>query len=306
MPRSARPHSLEPWSAPRGLIDTSVSPDLPIYVVVQHSPNPTPLDFHIHPELELGVVLAGEVERHLEGHVALAAPGSVWLCDAWELHAWRTAAPDTLQVVLHFDPLVIAGQALGPIKAQDLFAAYPAGRPQPRTPAERSAVIAIAEAIRDERLSRRPGWLSAVRLHLLRLLLALARNWDPGPAPRRRAGARRSSLRRIMPALTLAHENLSRRVPLREAAAACSMSRSQFCLVFRRTMGMSFAALCRRARLSAVAHNLLRTNAPVNRLAREAGFFDSSHLHRAFVAYYGCTPGQYRSRQRRARGSGRR
>jgi len=36
---------------------------------------------------------------------------------------------------------------------------------------------------------------------------------------------------------------------------------------------------------------------PVEAIARNAGFVDGSHLHRAFVRHYGCTPREYRARQ---------
>jgi len=33
-------------------------------------------------------------------------------------------------------------------------------------------------------------------------------------------------------------------------------------------------------------------------IAQQAGFADSSHMHRTFVNHYGCTPGEYRTQNR--------
>ena len=69
---------------------------------------------------------------------------------------------------------------------------------------------------------------------------------------------------------------------------------------FRQATGVSFGKLRMRARLAHAAHRLLTTDATADIIAREAGFSDGSHLHRLFVRHYGQTPGQYRTRGRRA------
>jgi AraC-like DNA-binding protein len=83
-----------------------------------------------------------------------------------------------------------------------------------------------------------------------------------------------------------------------EAASRCGLGRAQFSLVFRDTMGMSFGRFCLRSRLGFVAEMLLSTDLPTQAIAQRAGFVDGSHMHRAFVARYGCTPGQYRADNR--------
>ena len=60
-------------------------------------------------------------------------------------------------------------------------------------------------------------------------------------------------------------------------------------------MGLSFGMFCRRSRLGRVAQLLLSTDLSTETIAGEAGFADGSHLHRAFVKQYGCTPGVYRA-----------
>ena len=44
------------------------------------------------------------------------------------------------------------------------------------------------------------------------------------------------------------------------------------------------------------AHELLRSDKSIARIATEAGFTDQSHLTRVFVRHIGCAPGAYRKR----------
>jgi AraC-like DNA-binding protein len=101
-------------------------------------------------------------------------------------------------------------------------------------------------------------------------------------------------LEKIMPAVRLVQSHPTRRLSLREAAATCGLSVSQFGYLFRRLMGLSFGKFCMRARLAYVAQLLLTTDLPVEAIADAARFSDASHLHHAFVGVYGTTPARYR------------
>jgi transcriptional regulator GlxA family with amidase domain len=105
-------------------------------------------------------------------------------------------------------------------------------------------------------------------------------------------------LTRVRPALELAHAHLATSVSVAEAAAACNLSRSQFCLVFRDAMGLSYGRFCGRLRLGLVAKLLLSTDRSIASIAQRTGYVDASHLHRAFARQYGCTPGAYRMQHR--------
>jgi transcriptional regulator GlxA family with amidase domain len=108
-----------------------------------------------------------------------------------------------------------------------------------------------------------------------------------------------------MPAVGLATSNPDRRVSVEAAANVCSLSVSQFCLLFRNTMGLSFGAFARRARLTRATELLRHTDLSVESVAQATGFVDGSHIHRVFRSEYACTPGEYRARSRGRRQRGR-
>jgi len=251
----------------------------------------------VHRGLELGVLLRGEQERVFQDFSTTARAGDVWLSAMWEPHAWRAKVPGTQAVVCTFLPEFIGEESLLGVSWLTPFAAAPARRPKVRTPQMRRHMLDIGKELHREVVSRSPGWQSALRIGVLRVLLCLIRQWET-PKPREGSGPIYASrLSRVMPVLEMVHADPDRPLSVAEAASVCGLSRSRFTAVFRQTTGLGFAAFRLRARLAFTARRLLTTEDTVARIAAEGGFVDASHLHRAFVKRYGCTPRQFREQR---------
>jgi AraC-like DNA-binding protein len=269
----------------------------PLQAIAGYNDEPLPLDIHVHPELEAGIVLAGE-ERISFSETALSCgPGDVWLCGMWEPHGWEIRPPRTHNVVLKFLPEFLGARRLGDMPWLTPFLAPPSWRPRVVSAGMRRRVTALGQWLRREVQDRRPAWEHVVRVELLHLLVELGRGWDGRDVPRATEDVSFSALARMMPALNLVHSPPWRRISVREAASGCGLSASQFQDVFRRALGMSFGQFCLRARLSLAAHRLLNTDRPTVSIATEMGSVDDCHLHRRFARQYGCTPAQYRARR---------
>jgi AraC-like DNA-binding protein len=269
---------------------------VPIQGEILRHERPEPLDMDIHQSFEIGVVLSGEIERHHEDFAMQFIAGGVWLNAAWEPHGWRILRPGTRELVLNFLPEFLGDEGLGGYSWLAPFAVPPAERPLLTDRESRLQALAIAGDLDRELTQRHRAWVVAARLLVLRLLLTLSRDWEPTEESEGHISARSRNLARVMPAVRLLESNALRRIPLREAAAACGLGVSQFAALFRRTMGVSFARFCLRNRLGLVAKRLLHTKLPLEAIAAEFGFTHGSHLHRTFVKHYGCSPGQYRDR----------
>jgi AraC-like DNA-binding protein len=256
----------------------------------------------MHQAFEVGVLLSGREERHFENVVVPVDTGEMWLCAAWEPHGWRALERETQELVLQFLPDFLGEEMFEGISWLTLFSAPPDERPRVRTEETRREALAIALRLRGEMRARRRGWLAAVRLGILQLLLMVSRDWESKDALGRGNPVRTGSLSKVMPAVRLVHSHPTRRLTLAEAAATCGLSVSQFGYVFRRVMGLSFGKFCMRARLAYVAQLLLTTEHPVEAIAEQAGFSDASHLHHAFAQSYGCTPARYRTNGQRVEG----
>ncbi len=80
--------------------------------------------------------------------------------------------------------------------------------------------------------------------------------------------------------------------PLAELAALAGLSRFRLLRAFARSTGLTPHAYLVQRRLE-LARRLVRNGAALAEAAAAAGFTDQSHLHRAFLARYGYTPGAY-------------
>jgi len=274
----------------------ALSPTVPLWAYAGPYEVATPLDIDIHAGIEVGIMLSGRVERHFTDFLLPGTPGDVWLCAMWEPHAWRVIEAGGERVVLVFLPDLLGDEMLGDLPWLSLFAAPVSQRPWASTPEMRRTALETGRKLYNDILAKQPGWQTAVRLGLLRLLFDLSRGWHPPEEAR--AVPRAGNLNRIMPALTLLHERSARGLSLLEAAKACNLGQTRFGTLFRQTMGLSFGRFRQRARLASAARLLLTTNQTLDDIAAQLEFTDSCHLHRAFVKYYGCTPGQYRARHR--------
>lgn len=286
------------WLARAEREDYHLSSASPLDARINHYPHPTTLLVDIHAGVELGLVLSGQMERHFKGHIMTLNPGEVWLCAMWEPHGWRTTLPETTVVELILIPEFLGDERFENTSWLRFFSASPDRRPRLATSEAQREGLAIGEELAAEISQKRPGWLSGVRFGLLRLLLLLHRQWrslaNDVPAVRSHMG----KLTQILPALTLVYDRPALRISLEETADACSLSPSQFSRIFSQTMGLSFTEFRLRARLALAADRLLTTDLPASTIASEAGFAHASHLHRAFVKRYGCTPAAYRRRAR--------
>jgi AraC-like DNA-binding protein/mannose-6-phosphate isomerase-like protein (cupin superfamily) len=272
----------------------------PVYAEVTRGEEPIGLRLDYHQGMEFGVVLSGRVERHWDSFTYQAEPGDVWMATMWEPHGVRSLDPEPVCVVVIFLPGFLGGFAFDELSWLTVFAAPPAQRPRVSTEEQRARVLTWAGQMRRDIEQQPPRWITAVRLGLINILFEICRDWHPPGRRDRSSSDPHTSLARIMPALDLLRERGPSPVTLEEAARACDMSRTTLNRFFRQATGVSFGKLRMRARLAHAAHRLLTTDATADIIAREAGFSDGSHLHRLFVRHYGQTPGQYRTRGRRA------
>ena len=98
-------------------------------------------------------------------------------------------------------------------------------------------------------------------------------------------------------------ENYAKKLQLSELAAIAGMSESRFKHVFARTFATTPGRYVTTIRLNAARRLLEETDDLLADIATATGFFDQSHMTRAFKAIRDVTPGEYR-RQHRSIGVG--
>jgi AraC-like DNA-binding protein len=247
------------------------------------------------------MVLSGRIDLYfpLPAEDVSCRPGEAWVCSVWEPHEWRIAEPGTRSVSLVFSPGLAATLADDDPPYLDLFSDSAGRHKRPVDSTQREALLALGSDLARESHQRGPFWRAMVRLDLLRMLGEYSRAAGTlSPQPPRPGASRAGSLDRVVPAIRLVHQSPVRPVPVARAAAACALSASQFGRVFRGAMGVSYAKYCLRVRLALAAHRIVHTESTLDAVAADTGFFDVSHLAKAFSRNYGCRPSEYRQRRR--------
>jgi AraC-like DNA-binding protein len=285
------------WSAQMQHWDHVLSSEAPLHAEAKPAAA-YPMYVDLHAGVEVGVVLTGRLEQSWLDHDCSLGPGEAWLAGAWEPHAWRIDDPTTTCVVLMFLPNFLGDEMLDGVPWLHLVSVPPAQRPRVHGKRLRQEALSLGRAMQSEVVEERPGWPMAVRLHLLLLLLALRREWEPPTVSEARNDVPPSGLARIVPALEAVQRGEGRPPHLTEAATACGLSVSQFTRVFRALMGCSYGDFCLRARLATAARLLLATDLTTEAIAERVGFLDGSHLHKRFTRIYGLAPSVYRQRHR--------
>jgi len=98
----------------------------------------------------------------------------------------------------------------------------------------------------------------------------------------------------FLDALSLIHEQYYQKLSIARLARTARMSRSAFLRKFRDVCKMPPAKYLTRCRIEAARRLLSNTALSLAEITIATGFYDASHLTKAFLSETGCTPGQYR------------
>ena len=104
-------------------------------------------------------------------------------------------------------------------------------------------------------------------------------------------------------ALELIYYNYKDPITVDDAARVTGYSKSNFCKIFKLTVGEGFHQALNRQRVKSAATLLRATSASVGDIAVEVGFSESKTFCRVFKGIMGVTPGQYRAASEGKRGS---
>ncbi len=283
-------HQLPDWMAQASKMKDHLTPARPLMTAALDV-TPGPFLPHFHNGMEVFILVKGGMEIECGDTRQTLEPGDVWLIPSGEPHSWRNIEKGHIVFFL-FYPGVLEMEIPLELSLFNMFTTPPEQRPRCTTPELRSLALSVAHEVICECKEPRPERMAVCRLHLLRLLIALRREWKPPRYRKIRVNA--ASFDRLQPAITLAGERPPRKVPPSEAAAACNLSLARFHQIFTQTMGLSYGNFGRRSRLAYAARLLLDTELPIATIARETAFSDGSHFYYRFVERYRIPPSEYR------------
>jgi AraC-like DNA-binding protein len=233
-------------------------------------------------ELELRVVLRGEVDVGFDRGAHTAEAGTLLLLPARHLHAVTARPRGHSFIAFHLDDDALArfGQrAFDSLAARDFECI--------RVPAELLSLGLEAQSEIVTGATPTPPRGES----LSRLLSDLIANLCAVP-PRMTASGPATRVASIERALAHLREHFMQEISLQDLAAAAGLSKFHFVRLFAAAVGITphrYQLLLRVNR----ARQLLRQGGEIADVAQRTGFFDQSHFTSCFRDVVGVTPGRY-------------
>lgn len=273
-------------------LELPLTPEEPVFAYEASRPADPAPRYDVHSACEVGLVLEGEYLRIYEGLERRVPAGQLWLCGVWEPHGSRTLESPTRALIITFLLDFLLDESPSAPPWGRLFLSHSsANRSIDLSDAESRHVSSCAREVLAECAAERPYRDEAARLALRQLLLPILRRSD-AEAPLDRSAA---NFARVEQVIRMVGERMPAAFTVADAARAAKLSRSRFCDVFRRATGVSFGEFVQRARIARAAQELASTDLKIAAVARRWGYFDQSHMHRAFRRFFRCTPAEYRA-----------
>ena len=130
------------------------------------------------------------------------------------------------------------------------------------------------------------GNLYKICAYLLRTFAVRDESAEAARAPR--------SVANVEKALELIYYRYSEPITVEDAARATGYGKSNFCKIFRSTVGDTFHSLLNRQRVESACGLLRETDLPIAEIAVQVGFGEAKTLCRVFKSILGISPGEYR------------
>ena len=99
----------------------------------------------------------------------------------------------------------------------------------------------------------------------------------------------------IMESISFIHEKYFQKITMEDLTRIAHISRSAYIKKFKEICKMTPSAYIMKIRLESASVMLLNTKLSVAEIAEHTGFYDTSHLNKAFTSFYSLSPIAYRN-----------
>lgn len=278
-------------------------PDFPMLLEdgrISEYPNYTALS-HWHDDIELGLVLSGQMEYTVNGRGFLLGPGEGIFVNSRQMHGNRSPRrEECLYICLVAHPSLLCASAyaeqnyVAPLLENPRLPYLPL---RPQVPWENR----VCQQIREMALSRRhPAWALAAQAGLLNIWRELYEN---APIPKEPVQPRSQRLNAMKTMMAYIQKHYREKITLTDIARAGNMSKTSCCSIFHKYVNQTPNAYLIEYRLRSGLELLRTTDMTVTEICYEVGFGGPSYFSESFRKTFGCSPGEYR-RQSEARAAG--
>lgn len=251
--------------------------------------------WHWHPEIELTLILDGEIEYQVNEKTYFLKAGDGLFCNSNMLHTGRSASHhDCRYLSVTFHPRLLYGYKSSLLETKYVTAVLESPSLaslalSPEVPWQKE-LLAVLARIHELGESHDAAWeLETVAL-LYRFWLIFFRNGNLGIP----SLSSKRNLERLQRILLFIQEHYTEKLTLDEIAACAGLSKSECCRFFRSRMNQSLFDYLLEYRIEQSLPLLLDENMNITETALSCGFSTPSYYTKIFRKYMGCTPRSYR------------
>jgi AraC-like DNA-binding protein len=274
--------------------DFSLPAEFPFAVMRAQGQQQTPQVVHWHDCLEINWVEGGRGVNYIADREYRLQPGQLFLINNIDRHIAVSDGSLDMRIVI-FEPSLFWKTA--PEQQEYLRMFYPVGEQIGNLAQLSDENLARAHTLilemEAEWSEKKRGYEMMLRAKLMELLAILYRA-TPETMEAKEAAALRKGYQRIRPAINYIQSHFAGQLSLETLASLSGMSRTYFCTLFKKTMGLTYGAYVEKIRVNRACMLLATSDLPVLDIALESGFTSLSNFNATFKAACGKTPSQYR------------
>ncbi|QHW33542.1 AraC family transcriptional regulator [Paenibacillus rhizovicinus] len=271
------------------------NPLLSIKVFQSQRNNDLFINWHYHREIELLLVLNGELDVNIEEEVVRLQSGNVALIGSKQLHRDRSLSSPLDYIVLQFDLEQFIDQSSMPYMRFFSETKNPLSRANyifQENETARAEAASCIQSILHEVTVKQNGYELAVSMLIKQFLLLLIRN-DEKRVLADHEDFDRARLRGV---LDYVEEHLTDRIQVEEVSKLANMSYYYFVKFFKKAIGMSFTEFVNYRKIKWAERILLTKDLSISEVGDRIGMPNMAHFYKMFKKYNDCSPKQFQKK----------
>lgn len=269
---------------------------LPINVILHSSKKPgfeiTPIHSHLHEQLEINLMISGEMSVNVENRSYQLSPNDAVLCNPFAVHSgkWLSSSGEKSFIGFSIDLGKMLNFELSPLaeSCKELFE-YKCKFDE-FYPANTSRIPYILQELLAVYLKKdNANECRALSLTYELLEELFAKHFHP-------ANNHSSSCKNINFLRDLAvfiNDNYTKDITTSTVAKAMFMETSQFCHTFKRNFGVCFSNHLCKFRCIRATELYKNSDKPISEIASAVGFSDYCYFSKSFKKHIGISPAKY-------------
>lgn len=250
-----------------------------------------PFMTHCHQEMEIILVLHGQVVVKSEDMVYTLGDGDIWMAAPFVSHSIESATPDSQRLAMLLDLKIMGAwmrreeerqRTQKILEETDLYSSHWSGDTTQQ-------VRQCIETMYYEYKSRERGWELAVKIGVNQLVLMAMREM-----PRRTAGVSNRSMEKLKDILEYVALHYCSDISLEACAGQVGFNASYLSRYFKAHMGVTFQEYVKQLRIDRARWLLRNERLPVTEVGYLSGFKDIKTFNKLFKNECQMTPTQYR------------